>query len=76
MQRTGKVCEACARPLKTPDSAVLMDRDGRQYHVTCWVKLGVTETPSPQQPQPTQRRPVKGATKWRVGEQTRRRGPS
>ena len=58
MHRTGKVCEACTQPLKTPDSAILMDRDGRLYHVTCWVKLDVPERPSPQRaaPRKTSRR--------------------
>jgi hypothetical protein len=50
MHRTGKVCEACMTPLKTPDSAILMDRDGRSYHVICWVKLGVTKPSSKRQP--------------------------
>jgi hypothetical protein len=56
MHRTGKVCEACASPLKTPDSAVLMDRDGRSYHVTCWVKREVTETPTRRQPRVARRK--------------------
>jgi hypothetical protein len=34
-----KRCQACSKPLGTPDSAVLMDRDGQSYHVTCWTKL-------------------------------------
>jgi len=35
-----------------------MDRDGRNYHVTCWVKLDASETlsPRPAPPRKTSRR--------------------
>ena len=58
MHRRGKVCQACGQPLATPDSAILMDRDGRNYHVTCWVKLDAPEKSSPQRaaPRKTSRR--------------------
>jgi hypothetical protein len=34
-----KICKACSKSLSTLDSAVLMDRDGRTYHLTCWSQL-------------------------------------
>jgi hypothetical protein len=34
-----KQCVACAKPLGVDGGTVLMDRDGRIYHIQCWCQM-------------------------------------